>query len=136
MYHERLLHINKDFIYKTVENTLGLKKIDQGELDDCEACNSGKMYTIIGKKPIASAELLTAFDIDIAGPFKIKGLKGECYFLTITDRGSRAVWIYALKFKADAFNKLVYFCNIISNQFEVKIIELKLDNAKEFKSNK
>jgi hypothetical protein len=92
LYHERLLHINKDYVYKTIENSLGFSKIPQKlNLEDCEACNSGKLTTITGKKPMSTTTPLTAVDMDIAGPFKIKGLKGERYFLTITDRGSRAI---------------------------------------------
>ncbi|CZT10415.1 uncharacterized protein RCO7_10536 [Rhynchosporium graminicola] len=76
---------------------------------------SGKIYAISSTKPMSDTPPLTVFNIDIAGPFKIKGLKGERYFLTITYRGSRAIWVYALKYKAEA--------------------ALKLDNTGEFKSN-
>jgi len=79
---------------------------------------------------------LIVFDVDIARPFRPLGLKGEAYFLTITDRGSRCIWIYAIKHKGDAYNVLVSFFKIIEPQFEVKIKAFKLDNAKEFKSNK
>jgi transposase InsO family protein len=79
---------------------------------------------------------LVIFDINIAGPFKLLGPKGKVYFITITDRGSRSVWVYSLKHKADAYNRLVTFFKIIEIQFGVKIKAFKLDNAKEFKSNR
>jgi hypothetical protein len=53
------------------------------------------------------------FDIDIAGPFKPLGPKGEAYFLTITDRGNRYVWIYIIKYKGDTYDVLVSFFKII-----------------------
>jgi hypothetical protein len=56
---------------------------------------------------------LTIFDIDIAGLFKLLGPKGEAYFLTITDRGNRYVWIYAMKHKKDAYDVLVGFFKMI-----------------------
>jgi transposase InsO family protein len=79
---------------------------------------------------------LTIFDIDITGLFKPKGPKGETYFITITDRGSRVVWLYNLKYKSDTYNVLVNFIKMIETQFEIKIKTFKIDNAKEFKSNK
>jgi len=85
---------------------------------------------------MSRAPNLIVFDVDIAGPFRPLGPKGEAYFLTITDRGSRCVWIYAIKHKGDAYDVLVSFFKMIETQFEVKIKAFKLDNAKEFKSNK
>ena len=85
---------------------------------------------------MSRAPNLIVFDVDIVGPFKLLGPKGEAYFLTITDRGSRCIQIYAIKHKGDAYNVLVSFFKIIKTQFEVKIKAFKLDNAKEFKSNK
>ena len=73
------------------------------------------MHVIGSKKLMLDAPPLIIFDIDIAGPFKVKGLKGERYFLTITCRGSRAIWLYALKLKADAYDVLIDFCNMINN---------------------
>ncbi|CZT12082.1 uncharacterized protein RCO7_11759 [Rhynchosporium graminicola] len=132
LYYKRLLHTNKEFIYKTIEGSKGLK-IQKGlDSSDCSACNSGKIHAISSTKPMSDTPPLTVFDIDIAGPFKIKGLKGERYFLTITCRGSRAIWVYALKHKADAYNTLIEWYNMITTQFKA----LKLDNAGEFKSNK
>jgi hypothetical protein len=56
---------------------------------------------------------LIVFDIDIAGPFKPFGPKGEAYFLTITDRGNRYIWIYTMKHKGDAYDILVSFFKMI-----------------------
>jgi hypothetical protein len=56
---------------------------------------------------------LVIFDIDITGPFKLLGLKEEIYFIIITDRGSRSIWVYSLKYKRNAYNRLVSFFKII-----------------------
>ena len=32
LYHKRLLHINKDYILKTIDNTLGLKEVNSDSL--------------------------------------------------------------------------------------------------------
>ncbi|TVY22171.1 Retrovirus-related Pol polyprotein from transposon TNT 1-94 [Lachnellula hyalina] len=141
LYHNRLNHLNKDLLLKTINNTSGLS-LEGGEtksdtISNCEPYIIGKFYNISSKKPMSSALILSVYDIDIAGPIKPLGLKGEKYFMTITDRGSRAIWIYPIKHKGDAYSILVKFFNMIKTQFpEAKIKALKLDNAKEFKSNK
>ncbi|CZS91992.1 uncharacterized protein RCO7_09142 [Rhynchosporium graminicola] len=121
LYYKRLLHTNKEFIYKTIEGSKGLKIQKELDLSDCSACNSGKIHAISSTKPISDTPPLTVFNIDIAGPFKIKGLKGERFFLTITCRSSRAIWVYALKHKAKAYNTLIEWYNIITTQFNKTI---------------
>jgi len=92
LYHKRFSHINKDYLTKTINCTKGLNKDVSKELDNCDSCYFGKFHEIVSRKPLLSPEtILTFFDVDIAGPFKIKGLKGERYFATFTDRKSRAV---------------------------------------------
>ncbi|CZT11343.1 uncharacterized protein RCO7_11376 [Rhynchosporium graminicola] len=74
LYYKYLLHINKEFIYKTIEGSKGLK-IQKGlDLSDYSAYNSGKIHAISSTKPMSDTLSLTVFDIDIAGPFKIKGI--------------------------------------------------------------
>ena len=74
--------------------------------------------------------------MDIYSPFNINGFKKERYFITLTCRKTRAIWVYAIKFKSQAFNILIDFYNLIINQFNINIKAFRLDNAKEFKSNK
>ena len=139
--HKRLNHINKEYLIKTLNSTKGLKDnykdLNKEDLNNCESCYISKFTKVGSKKPfLPTTSDLTHFNIDIAGPFRIKGLKGERYFITITDRGTRAIWVYALKFKADTLDIIISFYNIIDTQFNTKIKALRLDNAKEFKSSK
>ena len=117
LYYKRFLYINKEFIYKTVENNDELKKIrnKNDELNDYNVCNSNKIYIINNYKLTFGFIPLVVFDINIIGPFKIKGLKGKRYFLIIIDKGFKAIWIYSLKFKIDAYDVMVDFCNMIIN---------------------
>jgi hypothetical protein len=138
LYHKRLLHINKDYIIKTINSVNGLKNINKNTiLHNCDSCYFGKFSRIISKEPLLNNnQILTIIDMDIAGPFKIKGLKGESYFLTITCRTSRAIWIYPIKYKSDALDVLTRFYTLIEVQFKTKIQIIRLDNAAEFKSSK
>jgi hypothetical protein len=135
--HKRLNHMNKDHLIKTLNCTKGLSLGDKDkDLNNCDSCYIGKFTKIGSKNPFKSTNNLIFFDIDIAGPFKTIGLKKERYFLTITDRGTRAIWVYPIKFKAEALDILISFYTLIETQFNSKIKALRLDNAKEFKSTK
>jgi hypothetical protein len=79
-------------LIKTIDNTIGLsKKLKKQDLDYCDPCFIGKFQQKDNKTLISRAPNLIIFDIDITGFFKPLGLKGEVYFLTITDRGSRYI---------------------------------------------
>ena len=114
--HKRLIHLNKDYLIKTLNSTKGLednKDLNKEDLNNCDSCYIGKFTKVGSKEPFKPTSNLIYFDIDIAGPFSIKGLKGERYFITITDRGTRAIWVYAIKFKSDALDILISFYKII-----------------------
>jgi Reverse transcriptase (RNA-dependent DNA polymerase)/gag-polypeptide of LTR copia-type/Integrase core domain len=136
--HKRLNHLSKDYLIKTLDCTKGLEVKDSkhSSLDNCDSCYIGKFTKIGSKEPFKPTSNLIYFDVDIAGPFKAHGLKGERYFLTITDRGTRAIWVYPIKYKSDALDTLIAFYKVIETQFNTKIKAFRLDNAKEFKSSK
>jgi hypothetical protein len=93
LYYKRLLHINKDYLIKTIDSVIGLKPIYSNSiLHNCDSCYYGKFSRTISRQPLLdNGRILIIIDIDIAGPFKITGLKGERYFMTITCRASKAI---------------------------------------------
>ena len=92
LYYKRLLHINKDYILKTITSVNGLKQIGDSNsgLNHCNSCYSGKFTRIYSHELLKSNTIFDIIDIDVAGPFNTIGIKGERYFMTITDRASRA----------------------------------------------
>ena len=137
--HKRLNHINKDYLIKTINDTIGysLNKTSKTELEHCDSCIVGKITKNISYKTLDSnKDILTYFDLDIAGPFRIKGLLGERYFITFTCRTTRAVYIYCLKHKSEAIDKLIELDNLLQKQLNISIKGTHSDNALEFKSNK
>ena len=92
--HKRLNHINKNDLIKTLEYTKGLDieaNKNKISLNNCDSCYLGKFTKIGSKEPFKATSNLIYIDIDIAGPFNIIGLNKERYFITITDRGTRAI---------------------------------------------
>ena len=138
LYYRRFLYINKDYIFKSIKNSIGLIMSNPNNtiLSNCDNCYYSKFKEIISCKPNKLVNILEFIDCDILGPFKIKGLKGENYIFTITCCASKCIWIYAIKYKSDIYDIIIDFYNMILTQFNIKIKGARLDNAKEFKSIK
>ena len=76
-----------------------------------------------------------AFDLlhmDVWGPYSTPTLDGYKYFLTIVDDATRATWIYLMKSKSDVRTLIVSFHTMVLTQFNVKIKQIRTDNALEF----
>ncbi|TVY50212.1 hypothetical protein LCER1_G007895 [Lachnellula cervina] len=90
LYHKRLNHLNKDILLKTIDNTsslsLGNNEASNNSISDYEPYFIGKFHNIGSKTPISTAPVLSVYNIDIAGPIRQLGPKGEKYFITITNR--------------------------------------------------
>ena len=111
LYHKRLLYINKDYILKAITSVNGLKQISDHNngLNHCNSYYSGKFTRTYSHEPLKSNAIFDIIDIDVAGPFNTIRIKGERYFITITDRASMAIWVYPLKFKSEVLEVLVRF---------------------------
>ena len=137
--YKRLNHLNKDYLIKTIDNSIGyrLDKTSKTELDNCDSYKLGKITKNVSYKQLDdNKDILSYFDIDIAGPFRILGLLGEKYFITFTCRKTRAVYIYTIKHKSEAVDKLIELYKLLENQLNISIKGTHSDNALEFKSNK
>jgi hypothetical protein len=80
-------------LIKTIDSVIGLKPINSNSiLHNCDSCYYGKFSRTINKQPLLNnSQILTIINIDIAGPFKITGLKRERYFMTIICKVSKAI---------------------------------------------
>jgi hypothetical protein len=98
-------------LIKTIDSVIRLKPINNNSiLHNCDSCYYSKFSRTISRQPLLdNSRILTIINIDIAGPFKITGLKGERYFMTITCKASKAIWIYLIKYKSEAFDILIRF---------------------------
>lgn len=69
---------------------------------------------------------------DLWGPYRTTSMCGACYFLTIVDDFSRAVWIYLRPTKKDAPIHLKNFLALVERQFSTKVKIIRSDNGTEF----
>ena len=70
--------------------------------------------------------------LDLCGPMKVMSIGGSRYFLVLEDGLSKMVFVYFLKNKSEALNKLKEFKLFIENQKGHKIKCFRSDNGGEF----
>jgi len=84
--HQRINYLNKELLIKTINNTLKLSnKLKTLKLSYNNPCFISKFHKKVNKTPISHEPNLIVFDINIIRLFKLLRLKGEAYFLTITN---------------------------------------------------
>jgi len=59
-------------------------------------------------------------------------MSGCYYFLYVVDDFTRAIWVYLLKDKSEACDKLINFCTMVKPQFDVTIQRIRSDNGYKF----
>ncbi|CAI7831859.1 unnamed protein product, partial [Closterium sp. NIES-54] len=104
-WHERLCHVNFPMLKKLVKDG-SLKGLEvkgaAKEIGSSPTC----LETKFTKFPLSSGTgpakaSLALVHMDVVGPTRAPSLSGSCYFLTIVDDHTRAVWVYPLKTKGE-----------------------------------
>jgi len=128
--HRRMGHAGWDAV-KQLAKQLDLTLT--GSQEHCEVCHLTKAQQIIGHTPqprtTAAGELL---HVDSVGPISTPGLKGERYFLLITDDYSHYHWGYTYQRKSEAFALLRNHLSLHYNQTGENIKRLRIDAGTEF----
>jgi hypothetical protein len=92
--HKYLIHLNKDYLIKMLNSTKELednKDLNKEDLNNYNSCYIGKFTKVGSKELFKLTSNLIYFNINITKSFNIKELKGEHYFITIINRGTRAI---------------------------------------------
>lgn len=69
---------------------------------------------------------------DVCGPFQTESYNGAKYYVVFKDDASEYRCIYAIRSKADVFEKFVQYANMIRNCFKRDIKVIKTDNGREY----
>lgn len=99
----------------------------------CEACHRAKHsrnpFTICEN---VSSRIFKIVHCDLWGLYNTPSSCGACYFLTIVDDYSRAVWVFLLINKAEVFKTFISFVAMIKRQFSQNIKIAHSDNGTKF----
>jgi len=131
--HHRLGHIPFEGLSRLYPDLF--KEVDKSKLL-CDACELGKhtrsSYPSIG---LRSYEPFMLVHSDVWGPCSVTSLSGFKGFVTFIDCNTRMTWIYMLKGKNEVLRCFQNFCNLVTNQFNVKVRIIRTDNGKEYVNN-
>ncbi|GJP47260.1 hypothetical protein CLOM_g6471 [Closterium sp. NIES-68] len=104
-WHERLCHVNFPMLQKLVKDgSLKGLEVKGGvkEIGSCPTCLETKFSKFPFNSTTGPAKTpLALVHMDVVGPTRAPSLSGSCYFLTIVDDHTRAVWVYPLKSKGE-----------------------------------
>ena len=97
----------------------------------CGACVQGKQYGIPSRDPMTRATTkLGLIHIDLGGGGNITpSVGGAKYYMIITDDLTRYRWVYFLKYKSEASERLKDFATWIENQEGFKIKRVRSDGG-------
>lgn len=105
LWHERLGHINPQYVRDTSKVTTGMTGKDSSHF--CESCAISRSTRVpfSGQLPRPGSPLDTVHT-DLSGRISPATPSGFEYFMKITDGCSSYRWIYLLRFKSEALEKL------------------------------
>ncbi|KAL2928850.1 Retrovirus-related Pol polyprotein from transposon RE1 [Bienertia sinuspersici] len=96
----------------------------------CDACCLAKHHKL--PFPLSTSIAQNKFEllhVDLWGPYRVKTITGQRYFLTILDDFSRATWTYLIKSKTEVASVLKKFLLLIENHFNVTVKIIRSDNG-------
>ncbi|CAI5517404.1 unnamed protein product [Closterium sp. Naga37s-1] len=139
-WHERLCHVNFPMLQKLVKDG-SLKGLEvkgaAKEIGSCPTCLETKFTKFPFSSSTGPAKApLAIVHMDVVGPTRANSLSGSCYFLTIVDDHTRAVWVYSLKTKGEvAAAVLKEWMPRAQRESGHKVKVIRTDNGREFIGN-
>ena len=109
-----------------------------GAVSPCDSCQLGKFTR--PPHPAVSFIHGTTYALELvmmdpACPVKPSSLGGAFYFLGIMDIFTRFSWVFTLRRKSDAADKIMEWKGVAEGQSKTKLLRLRADNGGEFTSN-
>jgi hypothetical protein len=133
IWHRRLGHLNMDAVQRLATQVDGMKirERDEEHRPRCGACIQGKQHRIPSRDPMTRATTkLGLIHVDLGGGGNITpSVGGAKYYMIITDDLTRYRWVYFLKYKSEASEKLKDFATWIENQEGIKIKRVRSDGG-------
>ena len=99
----------------------------------CEACHRAKhSRNSFALSENVASRIFELVHCDLWGPYNTLSSCGACYFLTIVDDYSCAVWVFLLMDKTEILKTFLSFVAMIERQFSQQIKIVRSDNGTEF----
>ena len=141
VWHARLGHVGwnhlKHLYKKGLVAGMELLGSEPQQQHVCEACLDGKMHQHPFPKAASRAQApFTLIYLDLMGPVETPSAVGKnMYVLTLIDDCTRYAWVYFLKRKSHAEERIRRFFAYVQRQFDRGIWTMWSDRGGEFLSN-
>ena len=97
---------------------------------------------VIGQNRLGTLSLIVKLKLrefslihcDLWEPYPTRAMSGCYYFLYVVDDFTRAIWVYLLKDKSEACEKLINFCTMVKTQFDITVQRIQSDNERSIES--
>jgi hypothetical protein len=132
LWHRRFAHLGVEKI-RTLHTVTTLSKpisTSHNKTIPYEVCSLTKIRNRRGQTTQRKAEVLQLVHIDIYGLFE-PTRNEERYFLHILDNHLRMIWIYLLKSRDEALNRLILWRTKAERESDTKLKAVRSDNAPE-----
>jgi transposase InsO family protein len=138
LWHQRYGHLNfgdlSKLQMKRMANGLPLiKGVDQVCDKYCISKQARSSYKT--EVPIKATRKLEAIHSDVCGPFEVKSMGGDSYFVSFIDKFTRKLWIYLIAKKSEVFEVFKKFRMMVQNESGEVISKLRIDGGGEYTSN-
>jgi len=135
LWHQRYEHINLRYLNMLSEKRMvqALPKI-KFPSEVCDMCCTGKQATSSYKAqvPFKATRKLEVIHSNVCGPFEVKSIGGNSYFVTFIDEFSRKVWIYLLAKKSEVLGVFKKFRLLVQNESGEVISKLRTYGGGEY----
>ncbi|KAJ9560830.1 hypothetical protein OSB04_005990 [Centaurea solstitialis] len=139
LWHKRLSHLNFKTMNQLCINNLviGLPDFRYTKVCLCSACEKGKQTRASFKsKQISSiSSPLQLLHMDLFGPVNVQSIVGKKYTLVIVDEYSRYTWVFFLRSKSDAPEKIILFVRKMERLDNLTVRSIRSDHGTEFKNS-
>jgi hypothetical protein len=136
LWHQRLAHINLDFIRKSVQSGAveGISPSDlKEEKVQCHDCSLGKATKLpFPAQPRRTTQPGEVIHADLSGKLPTRSLGGAEYFMVLKDDKTGFRHASFLKRKSDAAKSVIDFLRLFKNQTGANIKRFKSDGGGEF----
>src|ERR1051325_5386557 len=86
------------------------------------------------KNVVSTSRPLELLHIELFGPVKTASISGKKYGLVIVDDYSRWRWVKFLRHKDESHFVFANFCNVVQNEKEFRIVNVRSDHDGEFEN--
>ena len=97
----------------------------------CDVCEYAKHHRL--SFPLSNKKSFVPFSLihmDAWEPTKVHSISRVSWFVLFVDNCSRFTWVYLMKQKFEVSTIFPIFHNMLKNQFDSKVLVLRLDNGK------